>query len=281
MPNKSGGMVLLAVGANAAVAVAKNYAVFGLALVVDGLSGARAYHQTHQEPRARGRTVAQHIKLSPDPSVKTVVSEDSVAITGNVLGISATAAQHATKQPLWDGVAALMIMGMLIFVALALARRNKNLLHRRGREPEEEQQIAAFLERHDAVKEVSDVLTMRLGTESTLVAARVDFGDDIGAIGRTGRHHAPHDTAQRPRARRLCFLIASTSSDLVIVERPGTSSRRATSSKCFLLALASTPSADGPVLLGPPPSARLSEGPRFSLGSQWSPTFSKLCLTAE
>ncbi|BAX91841.1 hypothetical protein MSG_01687 [Mycobacterium shigaense] len=54
------------------------------------------------------------------------------------------------------------------------------------------------------------------------------------------------------RTLRLCFLIASTSSDLVIVERPCTSRRRAMSSRCFLLALASTPSAEGAVFRRPP-----------------------------
>ena len=68
------------------------------------------------------------------------------------------------KQPLWDGVAALMIMGMLIFVAFALASGNKICSSARPSNREEEQQIAAFLERHDAVAEVFDVLTMRLGT---------------------------------------------------------------------------------------------------------------------
>ena len=47
---------------------------------------------------------------------------------------------------------------------ICLARGNKNLLIGEAVEPEEEQQIAAFLERHDAVKEVFDVLTVRLGT---------------------------------------------------------------------------------------------------------------------
>ena len=37
-----------------------------------------------------------------------------------------------------------MIMGMLIFVAFALARGNKNLLIGEAVEPEEEQQIAEF-----------------------------------------------------------------------------------------------------------------------------------------
>lgn len=159
-----------------------NYAVFGIALVLDGASAVRGYRQTYQEARARGRTIAQHIKLSPEPSVKTVVSEDTVAVIGNVLGLTATALQQVTRQPLWDGVAALMIMSMLIFVAFALAHDNKDLLIGEAVQPEEERQIAGYLEQHSDVKKLSDVFTIRLGAESTLVAARLDFGDDISGL---------------------------------------------------------------------------------------------------
>lgn len=158
-----------------------NYAVFGLALVVDGISGIRAYRQTRREARDRGRTFTQHIKLSPDPSVKTVVSEDTVAVIGNLLGIAATVAQQVTGRSLWDGVAALIIMAMLIFVAFALARDNKDLLVGEALEPETEEQIAEFLRQQDAVTDVLELSTMRLGTERTLVVARVDFANDLSA----------------------------------------------------------------------------------------------------
>lgn len=158
-----------------------NYAVFGLALVVDGISGIRAYRQTRREARDCGRTLTQHIKLSPDPSVKTVVSEDTVAVIGNLLGVAATAARQVTGRPLWDGVAALIIMAMLIFVAFALARDNKDLLVGEALEPEAEEQIAAFLRQQEAVTDVLELSTMRLGTETTLVIARVDFADDLSA----------------------------------------------------------------------------------------------------
>src|SRR3954467_6087405 len=88
------------------------------------------------------------------------------------------------------------------------------------------------------------------------------------------------DQRLRLLSRRLAFLIASTSSSLVIDDRPLISSRLATSSRCFLLAFASTPSALLPLAFGPPLRARESDGPLEPLGSQWSPTFSKLCLSA-
>src|SRR3954453_9587727 len=79
-------------------------------------------------------------------------------------------------------------------------------------------------------------------------------------------------------AAALAFWIASTSSALVILDRPRTSRRPATSSRCFLLALASTPPAVGRSV-STPPAACSSLGPRCSFGSQWSPTFSNECLS--
>src|SRR3954452_8953707 len=73
--------------------------------------------------------------------------------------------------------------------------------------------------------------------------------------------------------------MASTSSFFFIFDRPVIDSRLATSSKCSLLALASTP----PLVFRSvfrPPAAWASEGPFLPFFSQWSPTFSKLCLTA-
>ena len=75
--------------------------------------------------------------------------------------------------------------------------------------------------------------------------------------------------------------IASTSSFFFIFDRPVIESFLATSSRWLFGASASTP----PLVFFPvfrPPAACASDGPRLppALRSQWSPTFSKLCLTA-
>lgn len=119
------------------------YLVFGVALVFEGLSGLRAYRQTRAEARQLNRSVPRHVRLSPDTSVKTVVSEDAVAVVGNVLGIAATAARQITGQSLWDGVAALVIMAMLILVALALAQDNRGWLIGEAIEPEESERSSS------------------------------------------------------------------------------------------------------------------------------------------
>src|SRR5829696_1868256 len=77
----------------------------------------------------------------------------------------------------------------------------------------------------------------------------------------------------------LAFWIASTSSDLLIRDRPEISSFFATSIRCSLLAFASTPPAVF-AFVSRPPAALASLGPFFAFGSQWSPVFSNECFTA-
>src|SRR6185437_17084111 len=93
------------------------------------------------------------------------------------------------------------------------------------------------------------------------------------------------DYRRRDRAlsRSLALAIASTSSSLLIRDRPRTSSRLATSIRCALDAFASTPPAVARDRRedGAERAACGSEGPLRSLGSQWSPTFSYECLSAE
>ena len=79
----------------------------------------------------------------------------------------------------------------------------------------------------------------------------------------------------------LAFWMASTSCFFFIVERPEMSSFFASVSRWPLVALASTPPLVGRFVFRPP-AACASEGPFRppAFFSQWSPTFSKLCLTA-
>jgi len=89
-----------------------------------------------------------------------------------------------------------------------------------------------------------------------------------------------HDFRDFALSRLFAFSMAPTSSSLVMLERPEPSKRRARSCRCFLEAFASTPPAVFRLVFLPP-SVCLSEGPFCSFGSQWSPTFSWVCFSAE
>src|SRR5690348_13066666 len=61
------------------------FAVLALALVLEGASLIRAGRQTRGEAREAQRPFARHIRVSRDPTTKTVVFEDSAAVIGVLL----------------------------------------------------------------------------------------------------------------------------------------------------------------------------------------------------
>jgi divalent metal cation (Fe/Co/Zn/Cd) transporter len=62
-----------------------------------------------------------------------------------------------------------------------LGWNTKGLLLRESARPEDREKIRRALEGHDGVDRVLELLTMALGPESLLVAARVDLGTGMSA----------------------------------------------------------------------------------------------------
>ena len=159
-----------------------NYLIIGVALVAEGVSWVRAVRQLHQEAGRADRGMVEHVRLSSDPSVKTVASEDSAAIVGLVLAGAGLALHQRTGHGWWEGVAAAAIAILLIVVAIALGRDSKGLLIGESASPELTGQISAFLEQEcPAVDQVVDLLTMHVGAEQILLAARVDLAGGLSS----------------------------------------------------------------------------------------------------
>ncbi|MDX6312290.1 MAG: hypothetical protein QOF44_1754, partial [Streptomyces sp.] len=67
------------------------YAVLALSLVLEGTSLRKAFLQVRGEAKAANRRLIPFIRRSPDPTVKTVASEDSVAVLGIGTALAGTA----------------------------------------------------------------------------------------------------------------------------------------------------------------------------------------------
>ncbi|MDP9341945.1 MAG: hypothetical protein M3Q23_07545 [Actinomycetota bacterium] len=59
--------------------------VLGISFVAEGISWLRAYRQTRREASDAGLPVLEFVRISPDPTVKTVLLEDSAAVIGIVI----------------------------------------------------------------------------------------------------------------------------------------------------------------------------------------------------
>lgn len=157
------------------------YAILAISLVFEGTSLAKAIRQVRGEADRAGRRVLTYVLRSPDPTVKTVASEDTAAVVGIGIAAAGTALHQVTGHGWWEGVASLVIAALLAYVALALGQDTKELIIGEAADPAVRLAALDILARHDVVERVAQVLTMQLGPDGVLVAVRLQFVEDARA----------------------------------------------------------------------------------------------------
>jgi cation diffusion facilitator family transporter len=150
-----------------------NYIVLAIAAVVEGTSFMIAMRQLNA---VRGKvSVARYIRTSKDPSLFTVVFEDSAAMLGLVVAFFGIFLGQLTGSPLFDGAASVIIGLILMSVAFLLARESKGLLIGEGVEPAVLADMRKIVAAEKDVDAVGDVRTMYLGPNDLLVNLDVAF----------------------------------------------------------------------------------------------------------
>jgi cation diffusion facilitator family transporter len=184
-----------------------SYAVLVVSFLAEGTSFRKAKRQVAGESRRWGITPFRFLRLTPDTTVKAVYFEDSTALIGLILAGLGVGLVQLTGSDVWDGIASVAIGVLLFLVAGILARTNVSLLVGRAVPRRMHNQIAQDLRDIPVVVSVPTLLTMQLGVGDILVAAKVDFDDDV-----TGAdiEAASDDAERRLRARypsiRYVFL---------------------------------------------------------------------------
>lgn len=158
-----------------------NYVVLGLALVLEAVSFRQAFGQLRGLTRRRRQSVREYMRAPTDPTVNSVVLEDSTAMVGILVAAAGVGLHQLTDDAVWDGVASLVIGALLLVAAFVLARANEDLLIGRQADLRLVRAIEQRLEQADEVDDVVDLLTMLVGTGRVLVCARVDFVDSVTA----------------------------------------------------------------------------------------------------
>ena len=158
------------------------YLVLGLAAAFEGCSLTRALRQIRTEAASTGRSSIEHVVKSADPTVKTVASEDLIAICGITVAAAGVALHQVTGNGRWEGVASAIVGVLLVVAAVALARDNMSLLIGESLVPEARASIQCTIGRHPMVETVVELLTRYLGAHEVLVAARVELVDGLSSM---------------------------------------------------------------------------------------------------
>jgi len=155
------------------------YAVLVVAALAEGTSWFRAYRQTQSQAREQEMGFREFVRESKDPTVKTVLLEDSGALVGILIAFLGVGLSQVTGIHAFDPIASLLIGCLLAYIAFRLGRNTKGLLLGEAAPEEDREKIRRTIEDHDGVERVIELLTMVLGPESLMVAARVDLGDGM------------------------------------------------------------------------------------------------------
>jgi len=149
------------------------YIVLAISFIVEGGSFTVAMKQFLQ---AKDDLSAwQFIRKSKDPSLYTVVLEDSAALLGLIFAFLGIFLGHLFNNPYLDGAASITIGLLLMSVAGILASRSQGLLLGEGVTHDELADIRRRVESDPAVERACDILTMYMGPHDLLVNMGVCF----------------------------------------------------------------------------------------------------------
>ncbi|MGO4175578.1 cation diffusion facilitator family transporter [Bosea sp. TAF32] len=122
------------------------------------------------------------VRQSKDPSVFTVLFEDTAALLGLFIAFIGITAAAYFERPELDGVASILIGVILAMTAMLLARESKALLIGEAALPHVQEEIRAAVDGDPDVERVNGMTTVHLGPDQIVVALSLEFKDDRSTV---------------------------------------------------------------------------------------------------
>lgn len=158
------------------------YVVLGAAFLMEGTSLVRGLWQSRKDARERGKPVKHWLLHEAEPTVRSVVFEDTAAVAGLVIAAAGIGLARVTGNAVYDAIASFLIAAVLIVAAYGLGAQNRDYLIGRSVPPDVLEGIRKKVEETDGIERVVQLLTLQLGPGQVLVAARAEV--DPSAPGR-------------------------------------------------------------------------------------------------
>ena len=149
------------------------YIILVISMAIEGFSLSVAIRQFNA---ARGtKKPLQFIREAKDPSLYTVVLEDTAAEVGLVIAFLGLFLGHLFNNPYLDGIAAICIGVLLALVAIILLSETKGLLIGEGLNIEELEEVKELVEADEAIVRCGRILSMYMGPESLVINIDANF----------------------------------------------------------------------------------------------------------
>lgn len=149
------------------------YIILVISMAIEGFSLSVAIKQFNA---ARGsKKPVQFIKEAKDPSLYTVVLEDTAAELGLVIAFLGLFLGHLFNNPYLDGIAAICIGVLLALVAIILLSETKGLLIGEGLNMEELEAVKQVVEADESIVRCGRILSMYMGPDSLVINIDANF----------------------------------------------------------------------------------------------------------
>ena len=180
-----------------------NYIVLILAMCFEAVAWWIAFKAFRESKGELGYFEA--VRSSKDPTLFTVLFEDSAAMAGLIVAFIGIALGQALDMPVLDGVASLLIGVILALTAALLAYEAKGLLIGEGVAPEVKRGIEAVIAEQPGILKLNELRSMHLGPQEVLLTISVDFRSDLTAdeVERTISEMEQTIKARYPEVRRV------------------------------------------------------------------------------
>jgi cation diffusion facilitator family transporter len=185
------------------------YLILGVSIVLEGVSWFFAFRAFLAE---KGKyTLWQTLRRSYDPSVLTVLLEDTAALIGLSFALIGLYLAHRYSNPYFDGAASILIGITLCAVSVILVRESKGLLVGEAATPEVVASVTALTLDEPAVKAVNQVLTLVFGPEEVLlnIEAQVVPSLSVGELAQIVSRLESAIQRDHPIIRRIFIEVAS------------------------------------------------------------------------
>ncbi|OBQ67333.1 cation diffusion facilitator family transporter [Mesorhizobium erdmanii] len=156
-----------------------NYIVLGASFLFEGSSWLVALKEFRRQKGGEGWL--QAVQSSKDPSVYTVLFEDSAALLGLIVAFAGILAAEMLEMPALDGAASIGIALILGATAIFLARESKGLLIGEPASPDVQKKVLAIAQQDPAVQRANGVLTVHMGPEEIVAGLSIEFEDHLAA----------------------------------------------------------------------------------------------------
>jgi cation diffusion facilitator family transporter len=203
------------------------YIILAISFVLEGASIALALYQEVKEAHHEGQSFLEYLRLSKDPTAKTVIFEDSAALLGIIIaatGIVLTDYQvGGAAGAYWDGVASIIIGLVLAVVAFVLARTSRALLLGESANVKTVRAIRKAMESHPNVERVVELLTMHLAPKEILINAHIKMRDDLRTEQIVGTIEEVEELIKRaePKVQKIFLEVSRDKQEPNRVPAPG------------------------------------------------------------